>query len=273
MNTPTKTCTKCGATYPATTEFFYAHSGCKHGVENRCKQCHIKHEENKRRAQGIPERFHELGDMVACSQCNTVYTWSSDNFITDKGKIVRMCKQCNRQRASDWQNLHPDRAKERKHRHYLKHRPELRPRNPLTPERVKEIRRNSRLRHPETEKAITHRRLARLRALPDTLTPDEWIFSQVFFSDCCAYCGNPPGFLPGMNITLDHIIPLASPYCTGTIASNCIPACQSCNASKGDRDIREWAIEKFGKHRAKQILKAISSYQSKCLTSSPHEHH
>ena len=34
-----KTCTKCGVTHPATTEFFYKNSGGKFGVTPRCKPC------------------------------------------------------------------------------------------------------------------------------------------------------------------------------------------------------------------------------------------
>lgn len=36
---PTRTCTKCGKTYPATTEFFFPHKRYKYGLYSWCKNC------------------------------------------------------------------------------------------------------------------------------------------------------------------------------------------------------------------------------------------
>src|SRR5712691_3789691 len=52
------------------------------------------------------------------------------------------------------------------------------------------------------------------------------------FKGLCAYCGN-------IATTWDHVTPInkggrAVPY-------NIVPACISCNSSKGDRDVYEWA--------------------------------
>lgn len=54
----------------------------------------------------------------------------------------------------------------------------------------------------------------------------------------CAYCGHKQRY---KELTIDHIIPLAK---MGTDDYwNLLPACRSCNLSKGDRAIRQWYFE------------------------------
>lgn len=52
----------------------------------------------------------------------------------------------------------------------------------------------------------------------------------------CIYCGEPE------NLTFDHLIPRNKGG--ADIISNQVPACQSCNSSKGDRDVIEWYQER-----------------------------
>lgn len=40
--TPTKVCTKCNETLPATLEYFYKHDRCLYGVRAWCKKCHAR---------------------------------------------------------------------------------------------------------------------------------------------------------------------------------------------------------------------------------------
>lgn len=40
--TPTKTCTKCGATYPATPEFWHRNKAGTGGLDSRCKVCRVE---------------------------------------------------------------------------------------------------------------------------------------------------------------------------------------------------------------------------------------
>ena len=84
-------------------------------------------------------------------------------------------------------------------------------------------------------KARTTRR-ARKRAVPVTLTAEEWARSIVAWNNACAYCGK--AFEPGDEITQDHVTPLArgGPH----DRCNVVPCCRPCNNSKGPRDVREW---------------------------------
>ena len=45
----TKTCTKCGETHPATTEYFYKDNRNKIGLQAWCKKCRIIYEKERSR--------------------------------------------------------------------------------------------------------------------------------------------------------------------------------------------------------------------------------
>ena len=72
--------------------------------------------------------------------------------------------------------------------------------------------------------------LARARAagLAATLTDEEWEVTVAHFNDRCAYCRGPW-------CLVEHATPLE--HGGPTTAVNCLPACASCNMSKGDRSI------------------------------------
>jgi hypothetical protein len=73
----------------------------------------------------------------------------------------------------------------------------------------------------------------------------------------CIYCGETS------RLSTDHIIPISRAGVDPRIAmlldtaDNCVCACQSCNSSKGDRDIFEW----YGPERVDDIPKlALSKF-------------
>lgn len=48
----------------------------------------------------------------------------------------------------------------------------------------------------------------------------------------CTYCGG------GENLSFDHLIPVS--HGGPNIASNLVPACRTCNSSKGNKDVFQW---------------------------------
>src|SRR6266702_6536865 len=58
-----------------------------------------------------------------------------------------------------------------------------------------------------------------------TLTLDEWLAILAYFNYLCAYCKNVPFTV------MEHITPFDCGG--GTVASNVVPACHSCNGRKG----------------------------------------
>lgn len=162
-----------------------------------------------------------------------------------------------REQARAWRAANLERAREMD-RAYRKANPErlrekARAWSLANPERTRE---NSRIR--------AQNRRARLRDLPDTLTAVQSQFATEYWNGCCAYCGRQ--FYDLFNeraLALDHYIPLSSPDCPGTVASNMLPACHGvdgCNNSKGNRDPKEWLEDRFGKRKARAILARIEAY-------------
>lgn len=80
--------------------------------------------------------------------------------------------------------------------------------------------------HPrEANRVEEHNEKARLKGIEATLTLPQWIETLEGFNWQCAYC------LVRSFDHLEHIIPIARR--AGTTANNCVPACRSCNSSKG----------------------------------------
>ena len=71
----------------------------------------------------------------------------------------------------------------------------------------------------------------------------------------CVYCGAKKA------LSTDHIIPVSRAGVDPRIvtllnsADNCVCACRSCNASKGDRDVFEW----YGPERVSEIPRLVLS--------------
>lgn len=87
---------------------------------------------------------------------------------------------------------------------------------------------------------------------PD-FTHQEWKECLIFFSGECAYCGGTPR--KGQRLTRDHLEPVS--HGGRTIQSNIVPACGSCNSSKGAEDFRDWFMKQpfFSQERLNRIFK------------------
>jgi hypothetical protein len=96
------------------------------------------------------------------------------------------------------------------------------------PQPVQRQQRNlkSEQKHPgEAAKVRYHLARAFELGLPATLTLEQWLETLEHFQWKCAFCQGP-------YILLEHFIPLALGI-GGTVQSNCVPACRSCNSKKG----------------------------------------
>lgn len=75
-----------------------------------------------------------------------------------------------------------------------------------------------------------------LRRAPGDLTDAEWRDILTEFGGACAYCQSR-----GLDLELEHVIPVSQGGLT--TASNVVPACGSCNSSKGGKRLEEWMTE------------------------------
>ena len=84
-------------------------------------------------------------------------------------------------------------------------------------------------------------------------THQEWKEALIFFRGECAYCGGTPR--KGQRLTRDHLEPIS--LGGRTIQSNIVPACQSCNSSKGAEDFKDWFMKQpfFSQERLNRIFK------------------
>jgi 5-methylcytosine-specific restriction endonuclease McrA len=85
--------------------------------------------------------------------------------------------------------------------------------------------------HPEATQTKNAKRDARYKGAPvRDLTRAEWEEIKAAYGYRCIYCGNKPA-----KLTMDHITPLSKGG--SHTKSNVVPACKSCNSSKGNRDV------------------------------------
>jgi len=69
-----------------------------------------------------------------------------------------------------------------------------------------------------------------------SLTDEEWKETLEYFNGECAYCGSEK------NITFEHFLAFSK---NGAFDKyNIIPACQSCNSSKRDKEFEDWYKKK-----------------------------
>lgn len=86
-----------------------------------------------------------------------------------------------------------------------------------------------------------------------TFTHQEWKECIIYFGGECAYCGCTPR--KGKGLTRDHLRPVAAGG--ATVQSNIVPACETCNSSKGAEDFKDWFMRQpfFSQERMNKIFK------------------
>lgn len=144
----------------------------------------------------------------------------------------------------------------------VKERQRLRHQTPEYKEQQRERRKTPEFR--AYMKVHLNRRLARKRALPDNFTVEQWNAALIYFGHACAVCGR--SFIDkddSYAAAADHWIPLSSPLCPGTIATNIVPLCHGvggCNNSKRNHIAEEWLFRIYDETRARIILARVERY-------------
>ena len=105
---------------------------------------------------------------------------------------------------------------------------------------------------------------ARKKQLPNTLTIKQWENIKKDFNNSCAYCGMTEKEhieIYGQQLHQEHFIALSE---GGEYThNNIIPACISCNSSKGNKDFFEWYPQQpyYSKERERKILDFLGYQQ------------
>lgn len=148
-------------------------------------------------------------------------------------------------------SLNRTRISERQSRWYYEHQSAVK-------ERVKEHHKAN----PQIARAANRRRKDRMKGICNAFSAKDWRFCLCYWGGVCAYCGNPPSlFDRDLALHMDHYVPVSDiENCPGTVPTNILPACQTCNYSKKAHAPHEWLVSKFGKCKAAKIEKRIREY-------------
>ena len=215
--------------------------------------------------------MNDQTDVKRCTKCDAEYPATPEYFsrkAKSKSGLQAECKRCKAERMREYKRVNAEKISERKREYRQENAEKIHERNrkynQANVEKIRERSRKWQQANPEKRRVTGQRREARKRALPDTLTNEQWSYAVDYFHGCCAVCGRQtPDLLNTHTLAIDHWIPLNSPDCTGTIATNIIPLChgiEGCNNRKSDKPAEQWLTETYGKRKAKQILTRIEAY-------------
>lgn len=104
-----------------------------------------------------------------------------------------------------------------------------------------------RARYADDPRAVRARVHARKRGVAPVPTIAQELLLERF-GGRCAYC-------PAPATTWDHVVPVA--HGGQTTPGNIVPACTSCNSSKGTRDVIEWLTSQ-GRHASWDLLDVLA---------------
>lgn len=232
-----KVCVKCKEKKPLTNEFFHSRKGSKDGFRNDCKVCHSKR----------TKAYYDKNKEVIIKQ-NTDYRKANwESFTKARKSYEERNKEVLAEKRREYNQRNKDIVAKRKQEQYLKNKV-----------RYAKYHLEYARKHPDKCKLKRHKREAKIKNLPSTLTVEQWEITKKHFNNVCAYCG-------GENfIQQEHFIPVAK---GGEYSfSNILPSCRSCNCSKQDKDFFEWYPKQpyYSKQREDKILKFLA-LNNKCL--------
>lgn len=209
-------CTKCGEEYPATREFFHKHKN-NPGLRPDCKKCF---------SIAAKARYEKNRDK---------YLESLKQYRENNAQVIK-------QRRINYYQKNKEFIKAKSVAYYHE---TSKKRNAY-----KVAKRNSEWKKKNKDKVngYTHKRRAIARNLQATLTSKQWEQIKKDFNYQCAYCGEVK------ELTQDHFVPISrgGEY----TRNNIVPACSSCNPSKGDKDFFDWyPLQDF--YSAKREIKIL----------------
>lgn len=271
-----KLCHKCKTIKPATPEYFVRCKSKRDGLGNPCKACRAKHQQSLNFVYKEPDD-PSLIPLKLCRKCFVEYPRTPKYFFrnrTNSDGLGKYCKACDiasalrfnvgekaRARKTRWREKNPEYGREYFQAHADKLIEYNRRYRAQTPDQQNRYTKTYRAKKPWVARAAKLRRRARERALPNTLTSEQWQSTIDYFKGCCAYCGRPAGLFH--TLAMDHFVPLSAPNSPGTTILNCVPAChgkEGCNNSKNNTPAATWLTTRFGPKKAAAILARIEAY-------------
>lgn len=246
-----------GCWLPATTEYFCRDKNKSGGLSCQCKACNSARKKhwklnNSERSRASDKSYREANADKIHASDKRYYQENRDEIRARQKTYRTNNPEGEYTRTKRWRQNNPKKALDAVRRYRKRH-----------PERVriqkKQLRAVNPERQREKDREYKQRRLAKIQSLPATFTDIDWQYALNYFHGCCAYCGNPPSLFDHYpTLHQEHFKPLVKGG--AYTPDNIIPACQTCNHSKYDKDAKEWIVERFGVRRGNLILKQIEEY-------------
>jgi hypothetical protein len=248
-----KACRTCGESKPL--DDFYLDRGAKDGRRSTCIAC----DKARKRTPEVREQNHRYYHSEKGKAAERRYYHEGKGRETRKAyndqpdvkekrserQPAYTAKYNRSEKGKAWWKAYRSSPESKKMRHDYNQRPDVKEHNReyhrlyfYAPQYRAWLKEHQQLpeiqkRRLEVARRNTRTRYSRKRLLPATLTHEEWGHTLDFFDHRCVYCGcDGP-------LVQEHIIPVSAggPYS----AENIVPACQSCNASKRDKPVEQWA--------------------------------
>jgi len=202
----TKTCSKCGTTYPATPEFFVRSKIHKDGLYPSCKKCtraqyREHYERNREKIIARTTQYHQDNPDA---QKRASAKWKQEHR--------EQHLQETRDRSAAWRELNRDKDR-------------------TASKRWRED-------NPDAYRAIQHAARARKRNSQGSFSAEQWERLKDQFGYRCPRCGRAE---PEITLTVDHVVPLA--WGGSNDIGNIQPLCKACNAAKGAREAADYRSE------------------------------
>lgn len=163
--------------------------------------------------------------MKVCGKCGIYKPFTK--FYKDKTKSDghrSYCKECGKKYSISWNKTNSSKRRRITAKYRNSHTKYL-----------KESYRKWEIENPDKVRAKVERRRALLNCVEiNDFTGEQWSQMKEQYSYTCVYCR---GFF-GDKITMDHVVPLSKGG--NHTQSNIVPACHSCNASKGNKSLEDW---------------------------------
>lgn len=235
----TKKCSRCGETFPATSEYYWSDRSTKDGLYSRCRKC----------GKGKVVREVLPDGMKRCINCREIFHNTAEYFAIRAradSSLRGECITCYHQRQTKWRednqqiylNYHrqyridnAEQVSAIKADWFQRNKSRIRPR--LHSNRLRWIANNPE-KYRLQRRVYNRQRKARLKAAVGSHTAHDIDMLYMSQRGLCWWCGEPVGD----NYHVDHRIPLSRGG-SNAVENLCI-ACVDCNQSKYDKLPWEW---------------------------------
>jgi hypothetical protein len=256
-----KECNKCHRILPATADYFHSSKG-KHsnrdGLTPTCKECAgyefgmYSYQQRLKKPKKVMEKPKIKDGYKICTKCKRELEANTDNFIKAKyGKygLTSICKDCAKLYYEENRDVILEKTIKRQRKNAEKkseYDREYRQKNIDKKRAYEKLYAKNNI---EKFIEVARKRRHKERRLLVTFTPEQWEECLLHFNNECAYCGKT-----NCKLEKEHFIPIGN---DGSYTrDNIIPACKSCNCSKGPKPFEVWYPRQpfYSPEREKKIL-------------------